>query len=38
MNLVMISQTLLFRGTTPQEADAMLNCLGAIPGAIPKGK
>lgn len=38
MNLVMISQTLLFRGTTPQEADAMLNCLGAYTRSYTKGE
>lgn len=33
-----ITQTLLFRGTTPQEADAMLKCLGAYTHCYAKGE
>lgn len=38
MNLMRITQTLLFRGTTPQEADAMLKCLGAYTHCYAKGE
>ena len=38
MNLMRITQTLLFRGTTPQEADAMLKCLGAYTRCYAKGE
>ena len=38
MNLIMISQTPLFRGTAPQEAGTMLKCLSAYTRRYAKGE
>ena len=38
MNFKALSKTSLFYGTTPREAEAMLNCLGAVQQCFTKGK
>ena len=38
MNATILANTALFRGATPQEAEAMLNCLGAEERAYAKGE
>ena len=38
MNFKALSKTSLFYGTTPREAEAMLNCLGAVQQCFTKGE
>jgi len=37
MDVTLLSKTILFRGTTPEEIDSMLNCLGAETRQYGKG-
>jgi len=37
MDVTLLSKTILFRGTTPEEIDSMLNCLGAETRLYGKG-
>lgn len=37
MKGTLLANTALFRGTSPQEAEAMLNCLGAMERGYARG-